>query len=165
MALSYQIFIMQILEYSSKFFKVPSILVALLLILGGCSCSKEDVIVSKEEMMQKFVNFLKQEAIAKGAPQEEVDEIGLFYLLNKEMLGDDPKCGGYGSVPGLVQCYRIKVRLVDFLLIEFKSEAQAMNMAREIKGLVHHNWVFDDVVGEPVLEDFAQKCFNAQKVE
>ncbi|MDH5580479.1 MAG: hypothetical protein OEY33_01100 [Bdellovibrionales bacterium] len=156
---------MQILDFSSKFFKVPPLLVALLLFIGGCSCSKDDVTISKEKMVEKFVHFLKKEAKERGEPQENIDEIGIFYLLQKEMLSDDPKCGGFGAVPGLVQCYKIKVRLVDFLLIEFESEAQAMNMARQTKSYIFHNWVFDDVAGEPVLEDFVQKAFNAQKVE
>ena len=69
---------------------------ALLLFLGGCSCSKEEVIVSREELMSTFVEFLKKEARENGATDAQIDEINPLYMVKEGIISEDAKCGGLG---------------------------------------------------------------------
>ncbi|WP_044557516.1 hypothetical protein [Halobacteriovorax marinus] len=56
---------------------------------------------------------------------------------------------------------RIKVRLVELIAIEFESEKQARQAAKTYNQYYARNWFFDDVSGEPVLEDFVKDVFKA----
>ena len=58
---------------------------------------------------------------------------------------------------------RIRVRLVELLVIEYEHSNQACLAAQEIGQWYAYNWLFDDVTDEPVLEDFSIKAFGAKK--
>ena len=48
-------------------------------------------------------------------------------------------------------------------MVHFDSEEHARQAAFAIDQFYIRNWVFDDVAGEPVLEDFVKKAFNAKR--
>lgn len=67
------------------------------------------------------------------------------------------------NMPGCVPATgkRVKVRMVEFLAIQFKTEAQARAAALKYNQYYAGNWLFDEVTNEPVLEDFLKKYFQA----
>ena len=72
------------------------------------------------------------------------------------------KCAAYpaGCVTGSPK--RFKIRLVDMIVVKFKSERQACEAAVKIDQYYTRNWLLDDVKGEPVLEDFVKKVYDAK---
>ena len=56
---------------------------------------------------------------------------------------------------------RIKVRMVEFLAIQFETEAQARNAAFKYDQYHVANWLFDEVTNEPFVEDFLKKHLGA----
>jgi hypothetical protein len=57
---------------------------------------------------------------------------------------------------------RIKVRLIELIAIEFATEKDARNAAKAYDQYYARNWFFDEVKGEPVLEDFIKKVYDAK---
>lgn len=70
-------------------------------------------------------------------------------------------CTTYG--PGCLSARRMMVRRVDMGVIEFQTPEQARVVAKKIDQYFAGNWVFDDVVGEPVLEEFMAKHLKAHR--
>lgn len=58
---------------------------------------------------------------------------------------------------------RIKVRLVEFIVLEYEGVEKACLAALEIGQWYAFNWLFDDVTNEPVIEDFVKKVYKAKK--
>ncbi len=58
---------------------------------------------------------------------------------------------------------RIKVRLVELLVIQYETEKQACLAAKSIGQWYSANWLFDDVTNEPVLESYVVEAFSAKK--
>ena len=48
----------------------------------------------------------------------------------------------------------IRVRKVEFLLVEFTTVKRARELAKRLNGFYRANFLFDEVRGEPVLESF-----------
>lgn len=65
----------------------------------------------------------------------------------------------YGCVLGSGK--RIKVRLVEFLAIQFETEAYARAAALKYRQYYFANWMFDEVTNEPVVEHFLKQHFGA----
>ena len=89
----------------------------------------------------------------------------LVFLTNKE---ENQKkrvlCSEYprkGCVTGSGK--RIKLRLVELLALQYKTKREACEAAVAIGQWYAFNWLFDDVTNEPVLENFVQKAFKAQR--
>ena len=59
---------------------------------------------------------------------------------------------------------RVKVRLVELLVIQYQTPKQACLAAKEIGQWYARNWLLDDVTNEPVLETFSKDVFGARKV-
>ena len=72
-------------------------------------------------------------------------------------------CRDYG--PGCIHMSgrRLKVRMVEVIAVEFESTEQARKEAFKIDQYYARNWLFDQVTGEPVLEDFVTDTFNAKR--
>lgn len=68
---------------------------------------------------------------------------------------------GEGCAPGSGK--RVKVRMVELILLKYEEKKFACRAAVEIKQWYSRNWLFDNVSGEPVLEDFVQVVFGAKK--
>lgn len=117
----------------------------------SCSCSKEEQLIGPTKMWMKAVKF---------DPKIEL----VFLADTPEGRVRRVLCSGYrkeGCVSGSGK--RIKVRLVELLVIEYEHVAQACLAAQEVGQWYAYNWLFDDVTNEPVLEDFVVKAFGAKK--
>lgn len=71
------------------------------------------------------------------------------------------KCSDYG--PGCQSGRILRIRNVDIVLLEFNNKTSARNEALRIDQYYVKNWVFDDVTGEPVVEHFIRKVYNASR--
>jgi hypothetical protein len=115
-----------------------------------CSCSDE-VLINKFEMLK-----LGQ----KVAPDIEV-------ILPKS-IGDGIKCTDYKDrngvqLPGCISGRYAKLRKVKIIVVEFDSKENARKAAIEVDQYYAHNWLFDDVTDEPVLESFVEEAYNAKR--
>ncbi|MBC97703.1 MAG: hypothetical protein CME63_08135 [Halobacteriovoraceae bacterium] len=127
------------------------ILFTLISLLAGCSCSKEERLLSPTEMWYKATEF---------DPSTEL----VFVADTPEGRARRVLCSQYraeGCIEGSGK--RIKVRLVELLVIQYDSEKNACKAALEVGQWYAYNWLFDDVTNEPVLEDYVQKGFEAKK--
>jgi hypothetical protein len=57
---------------------------------------------------------------------------------------------------------RFKVRLVEMIVVQYHSNSGACEAAKRLDQYYIRNWLFDDVKGEPVLEDFVKKVYKAE---
>jgi hypothetical protein len=63
--------------------------------------------------------------------------------------------------PGCIGAFQVKVGPIDMVVLEFENEKTAKKEAERLGQWYFHNWVFDEVTGEPYLEDIVQKAFSA----
>lgn len=82
------------------------------------------------------------------------------FKLGKSITDVIP-CIDYGS--SCISVHRMLVRKVTMVAVEFKTENDARLVAKRLNQYYWKNWVFDDVMGEPVLEDFIVKAYNVKK--
>lgn len=118
-----------------------------LVILTGCSCSKEEKTYSPTEMW-----FIAQKADPSIILVPITDP-------EKRIL-----CENYptdGCVIGSGK--RILVSKVELISIQYETAQQARAAAFKLDQWYAGNWMFDDVTNEPVLESFVQKVFDAKR--
>jgi hypothetical protein len=108
------------------------------------SCSKKEVIYKKEQMFAM-------------APHEGPDKIEIVLARS---INDAVPCTNYGE--GCLSAHTLKTRGLGFIAVEFESAAQAEASAQKIYGYTTHNWLFDDVDGEPELERWVSKYFKVK---
>jgi len=125
------------------------------MILGfaSCSCSKEEEKWGAVEMWKMAV--------------EKEPSIELVFLADTpEGSARRILCADYptkGCVTGSGK--RIKVRLVELIVVQYETKKLACLSALEIGEWYARNWIFDDVTNEPVLIDFVKNIFKATKPE
>ncbi len=87
--------------------------------------------------------------------------------LLAETLSGGLRCVKVDGTPvygeGCIGAFKVKVQLLDITVLEFKSFELAEKEAKRLGQYHYKNWVFDEVAGEPVLENFVKKAFGAQK--
>lgn len=87
-----------------------------------------------------------------------------FSIVLAEKIGGGPKC--VGETPslsyseGCQKVIRVKVKDIDFLFVGFENAEQAKKEAKRLNQVYYHNWVIDEVRGEPPLEAFVKKTFG-----
>ena len=87
-----------------------------------------------------------------------------FSIVLAEKIGGGPKC--IGETPslsyseGCQKVIRVKVKDIDFLFVGFENAEQAKKEAQRLNQVNYHNWVIDEVRGEPPLEAFVEKTFG-----
>mgnify|MGYP001627373528 CR=1 FL=1 len=116
----------------------------------GSACSKKPVVYSKEQMWA-------------FSPKEGRDRIEIVLARD---INDAIPCSDYG--PGCLSAHRLKTRDLEFIAVEFATPDEAENSAKKIYAFTVQNWLFDDVDGEPQLEDWLRtyyrpKSFNPKK--
>lgn len=122
----------------------------LCLLLVFVACTKKEVLYTKEQMFGL-------------APNEGTDKVEIVLARS---INDAVPCSNYGE--GCLSAHTLKTRGLGFIAVEFDGRATAEAAARRIHGYTFHNWLFDDVDGEPLLEDwvvthFQAKSFNPKK--
>ncbi len=116
---------------------------ALCLSILSASCTKE-VRYSKEALLKR----------AQAAdPSVE--------LILPRSINDGISCSAYTD--GCMSGHTVKVRNLELIAVEFGTEEQARYAAKKIRGYYTKNWVFDDVTGEPILEEFVSRVLDAKK--
>ena len=126
-------------------------IIPILLFLVGCSCSKEDPTYSAGEMWDMAY--------------KEDPTIELVFLSDTDLERHRRVLCSHYKAEGCVHGSgkRIKVRLVELLVIQYETSKQACLAALEVNQWHSRNWLFDDVTEEPVLESFVKKVFKAKK--
>lgn len=72
-------------------------------------------------------------------------------------------CANYGG--GCIAGFEVKHKGLSMIFVEYETHEDAVRFGRPINAFVSKNWVFDDVAGEPVLEDFVRKAFKAYQLK
>jgi hypothetical protein len=118
----------------------------LLLLTLILSCTKKEHTISKEELlsMGEKVSADISLVVPTGIATKLVD------------------CSLYR--PRCIVGYRVKVKLLEFNALMYNNKADAFLSAQTFEGYYSHNWSFDYVVGEPILERFVKKAYDAKKV-
>ena len=115
----------------------------LLLSILSASCTKE-VKYSKEALLKKA---------------QEADSS--VQLILPRSINDGISCSAYSE--GCISGHTVKVKDLELIAVEFATEEQAKYAAKKIRGYYVANWVFDDVTGEPALEEFVSRVLDAKK--
>ena len=61
---------------------------------------------------------------------------------------------------GCKAVYKLRIRQMDAVFVEFMEEKQAQANAEKLNGYWYYNWLIDDVVGEPILEGIIKKAYD-----
>ncbi|MFN8370740.1 MAG: hypothetical protein U0T83_08985 [Bacteriovoracaceae bacterium] len=122
---------------------VKKLLVAIIMLLMLINCSKKD-----DQLM--------------GAGQ--IVDIAKSYDPTTMQLGgfkpeEKVSCEDYG--PECLLAIKLKVKDLNFDVIQFESLDVALRHAKKIDGYYYMNFVFDEVTGEPVLEKYIKEAFGA----
>jgi hypothetical protein len=109
----------------------------------SASCTKE-VKYSKEELLKK----------AQAADSS-------VQLILPRSINEGISCSVYTE--GCVSGHTVKVKNLELIAVEFMTEEQAKYAAKKVRGYYSRNWLFDDVTGEPILEEFVSRVLDAKK--
>lgn len=120
-------------------------LIILSLSILSASCTKE-VKYSKETLLSKA---------------QAVDPT-ITVILPKSMA-EGVTCAEYSE--GCLSAHIVRVKNLDLIAVEFMSQGEAILAAKKFRGYYTHNWLLDDVAGEPVLEKFVTEHLEAKKPE
>jgi hypothetical protein len=118
-------------------------LIALFLSILSASCTKE-------------VGYTKESMIKLA----QVGDPSASLILPKTM-NDGVSCSDYSA--GCMSAHIVRVKKLDFIMVEFKTKDQAIYAAKKFRGYYSNNWMLDDVTGEPLLENFVIKYLEAKK--
>ena len=104
----------------------------------------------------KEVRYTK-EALLKKA---QAADSSVQFILPRSM-NEGIHCSAYTE--GCVSGHTVRVKNLDLIAVEFMTEEQAKYAAKKIRGFYVGNWIFDDVTGEPILEEFVSRVLDAKK--
>lgn len=77
------------------------------------------------------------------------------FVLANNFEGKLPNCSNY--IGDCINVFGVKLGMLYFIAVEYGSNADAKKAALKYRGYYFHNWFFDDVSGEPALEEFMVK--------
>lgn len=104
----------------------------------------------------KEVKYTKEALLAKA---QEADP-SVTYILPKSIT-EGVSCSDYAE--GCLSAHIVRVKDLDLIAVEYMTEAEAILAAKKVRGYYIHNWLLDDVAGEPVLEKFVTEKMGAKK--
>lgn len=119
------------------------VLVFLLLSILSASCTKE-------------VRYTKEELLARA----QAAESSVQFIIPRS-INEGVSCTSYTE--GCISGHTVRVKNLDLIAVEFGTEEEAKYAAKKIRGYYTRNWVFDDVTGEPILEEFVSRVLDAKK--
>ena len=89
-----------------------------------------------------------------------------FELVLADGIGKGPMCSVVKKykIPEeeCLGIFRVRVRKVEFLIIQFSTVKRAKDLARKLDGFYKANFFFDEVRGEPVLESWMTDILEAK---
>lgn len=110
-----------------------------------------------------LISSCKEEAI-----YDKVTIMGMAKELDPKIIEVLPEsidkgvqCSTYGA--GCVGAFVVRTSMVEFIMVRFEQVDMARRKATELGGYYSRNWFFDEVRGEPVLEDFVLRAFKAKR--
>ena len=106
----------------------------------------------------KEVKYSKETLLAKA---QAIDP-SITVILPKSMAAG-VTCAEYSE--GCLSAHIVRVKNLDLIAVEFMSQGEALLAAKKYRGYYTHNWLLDDVTGEPVLEKFVTEHLEAKKPE
>jgi len=104
-------------------------------------------------------NYSKEEIFMmarEGDPEVEV-------IVPKSISESLVNCTDYK--PACRYGFRVKIKRIQMVAIYYENQDNALKAATRIRGYVARNWVFDEVKGEPILERFVKKYFDAHDTD
>lgn len=104
----------------------------------------------------KELKYSKEELLKKAQAADPSVTIVLPRSIN-----DGISCENYTE--GCTSGHTVRVKNLELIAVEFQTEAQAKYAAKKIRGYYAGNWVFDDVTGEPILEEFVSGVLDGKK--
>jgi len=72
------------------------------------------------------------------------------------------KCSSYG--PNCLSAHIFVIKKLEAIFVEFQNEESAKFVAEQLNAFYYKNWVFDDVAGEPILENFVTNVYKAKRM-
>ena len=128
--------------------KMVKVILSFSILFSFISCEKKEKLIGRFEMLKLA---------------QKIDP------TVKPVLADDlnsgPRCKGkdgtlfYGK--GCIRAIPVQVGILNMICVEFMSYKDAYNEAKRLKQWYYKNWLFDEVEGEPFLEKFLKKAYNA----
>jgi len=146
-------------------------LIALLLssFLISCSGKEEEPTLDRFTLIKEVMEWEKEQWRKEGIKEADFKQAKTknpkFELVLADGIGKGPMCSWVKKydIPE-EECLGImyvRVRKVEFLLVEFSTVKTARNLARRLNGFYKANFLFDEVRGEPVLESFMRNIVKA----
>jgi len=124
--------------------KKKIILLEIVLIsLLGMGCSKKQSSIEPRYTALEFMSLAHE-----AQPSHEKGEEAL-------------KLSDYADGVNRIDSTTLKFNRLVFFAVEFESTAQALAEAKRLNQYYSRNWLLDRVEGEPILEDYVIKTFNA----
>jgi hypothetical protein len=124
----------------------------LLSLIALTSCKSEEMKVVDEYMPKKEIYELAK----KGDP-------ALRFKIPNSI--NDTLVNCYKYQPNCKVGHIVFIKGLEVKALEYNDALSAYKACRRIRSYRIHNWVFDDVQNEPVLEWFVKKYLNAEKCE
>lgn len=121
----------------------PLLILALSILTASCE-EKVELKYTKEEL------YFRATAI----------DPDIKFILPKS-LSEGARCEDYSK--NCLSAHFVRVKNLELIAVEFMSEKDAIFAAKKYRGLFLRNWMFDDVVGEPVLEKFMMDKLEAKR--
>ncbi len=87
------------------------------------------------------------------------EDPNITFVLPKSIT-EGISCQNYP--PGCLSGKTAELKKITIVVVQFDTEESAERAAKVINQYYARNWVFDDVTGEPVLEHFVKKVFDAK---
>jgi hypothetical protein len=109
--------------------------------ITACSCSDENKI--PRDIMIKMT--------MKADPEAK---------LVIPTLGQGVTCAEYG--PGCHGAHTVALKKMEMIVVEYDTMENAKKDALRLKAYYKKNWLFDDVMNEPVLERFVVETYGAE---
>lgn len=107
----------------------------------------------------KEVRYTKEEILALAQEADPSVKVIMSRVNEKDVV----TCSNADYPEGCQNVYVVAVKDLELLAVEFLTKEQAIYAAKKVRGYYLHNWLLDDVTGEPILEKFVEKELKAQK--
>ncbi|MBF0359765.1 MAG: hypothetical protein HQK49_02085 [Oligoflexia bacterium] len=118
---------------------ILTILIFILLLLS--SCTKKEL--THEKLWAMLI---------------EKEPTAILLMPSQQYPAIDCKEYGEGCTYGLTA----NIRGIILIIVHFKEEKFAKRAAMRFHGFYTHNWLFDNISTEPLLQDFVKEVFKAE---
>lgn len=126
---------------------MKTLLLLAFFIISSCSCSKEEVLWSKDEVF----NIAKE--------HDSTFSLVIPKFINEYVVN----CADYRPI--CISGHKFRIKTLEMIAIEYASHDEAKKAAKSFGGYYKNNWAFDSVQDEPILERFIVKHYGAVRVK